>query len=96
MYNEVLHEVEAAWASIVGTKGDQELRAFFIHGTIIAVSEAGFVAPKAGQDAEWLKKHYPAFKKKADEGDEDFQELMEDLKKREAFRSITGEINGTS
>lgn len=96
MYNELLHEIEAAWASIIGTKGEQELRAVFLHGTIIAVSEAGFVAPKAGHDAEWLKQNYAVFKKKADEGDEDFQDLMDDLSKRDAFRGITSQVNGAS
>ena len=91
MYDALCAELEAVWADVVGKEGDQELRGIFVLGSIVAVSEAGFALPKAGEDAEWLKKNIVAFKKKAAGGDEDFQGLLEDLKSRDAFNGI---VNG--
>ena len=51
-------------------------------GSITAVYEAGFMMPEAGHDQEWLKENIDAFKKKADDGDEDFQEMVEECQKR--------------
>lgn len=88
MLNEVVTELLAAWASIVGTKGDQELRAVFLHGSIVASAEKGFLSPKAGADVGYLKGNYAAFKAKAEEGDREFQDLMQELKTRDVFRGV--------
>ncbi|KAF2093276.1 hypothetical protein NA57DRAFT_48587 [Rhizodiscina lignyota] len=91
MLYEIIEEIHAAWASIVGTKGDQGLRAVFIHGSIVASAEKGFLSPKAGADVGYLKKNYAAFKQRADEGDKEFQSLMKEVENREAFRGVVDE-----
>jgi hypothetical protein len=99
MLYEMIDEIHAAWASIVGTKGDQELRAVFLHGSIVASAEKGFISPKAGADVEFLKKNYAAFKKKAEEGDKEFEDLMQEVETREVFRGVVNgatDVNGTS
>lgn len=96
MLYEVVDELHEAWASIVGSKGDQELRACFIHGSIVASAEKGFRSPKAGADVGYLKKNYAAFKKRADEGDREFQDLMQELETRDVFRGVSESVNGTA
>lgn len=96
MLAEIVDELHDAWASIVGSRGDQELRACFIHGSIVASAEKGFRSPKAGADVGYLKKNYAAFKKRADEGDEEFQSLMREIGSREVFRGVLDGVNGTS
>jgi hypothetical protein len=88
MLNEVVEEIHAAWASVVGTKGDQELRAVFIHGSIVASAEKGFLSPKAGADVGYLKKNYAAFKQRAEEGDREFQDLMREIQTRDVFQGV--------
>ena len=88
---ELINEINAAWISIVGSGCNKKLRSVVIQGSIVAAGEEGFFAPKAGGDAAWLKENHAAFKKKADEGDLDFQDLMEDLQTREIFRGILKE-----
>jgi len=53
-----------------------------ITGSITAVYEAGFMMPEAGQDKAWLRKNIDAFKKKAEDGDEDFRDMVEECKER--------------
>lgn len=88
LYNNVLKTLGEAWSTIVGTSGDEELRAVLLLGGIVAGVEVGFPLPQAGHDAEWLKKHYSDFQKLADAGDGDFQDLMQELKTREVFKKI--------
>jgi len=88
LYDNVIETLEQAWASIVGTTGDQELRAVFLLGGFVAGAEVGFPLPQAGHDAEWLREHYPAFQKLAESGDEDFQDLVQELKTRDVFKDI--------
>lgn len=54
----------------------------FVLGGITAGLEHGFVIPEAGKDKEWLKDNLPAFKKKADEGVVEFQDLVEEIEAR--------------
>jgi hypothetical protein len=99
MLQEVITELHEAWASIVGTKGDQELRAVFLHGSIVASAEKGFLSPKAGLDVGYLKENYAAFKTKAEEGDREFQDLMKELETRDVFHEVengAGTSRGTS
>jgi hypothetical protein len=99
MLNEVIGEIHVAWASIVGTKGDQELRAVFLHGSIVASAEKGFPSPKAGADVGYLKKNYAAFKAKAEDGDREFQDLLEEIETRDVFRGVVNKStssDGTS
>lgn len=85
-YNEVCSKLQAAWNKIVGS--EQELRAIFILGSIVAGAEAGFPLPQAGQDQKWLKENLSEFKKLAQGGDGDFQDMMEELKSRPCFASV--------
>lgn len=91
MYDALCAEIEAVWADVVGTEGEKELRGIFVLGSIVAGSEAGFPVPRAGQDAEWMKKNMAAFKKKAAGGDTDFQDMLDELNSRDAFKGI---VNG--
>lgn len=51
-------------------------------GAIVAGSEAGFSIPEAGKDAGWLKENLSKFQQKADDGDEDFADMIEEVKAR--------------
>ncbi|ETS73806.1 hypothetical protein PFICI_14752 [Pestalotiopsis fici W106-1] len=91
-FDQLCNDVHVAWSSIVHpahpTKPpqDQELRAVFILGDITAAWEAGFTVPPAGQDAQWAKENMAAFQDKANNGDEDFADLVEELKTRDEFK----------
>ena len=80
-----------AWTDIVGNTGKQELRVVFGLGYIVAGSEAGFTFPSAGEDRKWLKENYEKFEKKAQLGDEDFQDLMHEFRERHDLREVIGE-----
>jgi len=88
LYHNVIKTLEQAWATTVGTTGDQELRAVFLLGGFVAGAEVGFPLPEAGHDAEWLREHYAAFEKLAENGDGDFQDLVQELKTREVFKEM--------
>jgi len=38
--------------------------------------------PEAGHDGEWLKKHEAAFEEKAKGGDEEFAEMLKEVRER--------------
>lgn len=38
--------------------------------------------PEAGGDGQWLKDNVEAFEKKAEEGDEDFRDMVDECKAR--------------
>lgn len=88
MWDEVCSEITALWTSLVGNAGDKELRAIFILGSMIAGAEAGFPIPQAGQDKVWLKQHMSGLKKKAEEGDEDIKEMLEEMQSRPGFEGV--------
>ena len=48
MLREVVTEIGATWASIVGTKGDQELRAVLLLGSIVALGREGVSQLQSG------------------------------------------------
>jgi hypothetical protein len=91
-FDQLCNDVHVAWSSIVHpghpTKPppDQELRAVFVLGDITAAWEAGFAVPPAGQDAQWARDNMAAFRETADGGDEDFADLVEELKTRNEFK----------
>ncbi|KAK0509862.1 hypothetical protein JMJ35_007256 [Cladonia borealis] len=51
--------------------------------TIIAGREVGFELPPAGGDKAWLVENAASFRRLADEGDEDFMELVREMEGRE-------------
>ncbi|THV81888.1 hypothetical protein D6D29_05046 [Aureobasidium pullulans] len=74
-YDAVSKALTQAWEEIVpGT----ELRLVMFYGAIVAGMEAGFSIPQAGDDKQWIEENMDAFKKKAEEGDEHFRELVEE------------------
>ncbi|KAH8159263.1 hypothetical protein CIB48_g8981 [Xylaria polymorpha] len=79
MFEELCLKVAEVWKNIVPE--DPDLR-IFVLGGITAGLEHGFVIPEAGKDKEWLKDNLPAFKKKADEGVVEFQDLVEEIEAR--------------
>ncbi|KAL2029361.1 hypothetical protein VTO58DRAFT_108553 [Aureobasidium pullulans] len=77
-YDAVSKALTQAWEEIVpGT----ELRLIMFYGAIVAGMEAGFSIPQAGDDKQWIEENMDAFKKKAEEGDEHFRELVEEYGK---------------
>ncbi|KAM0811557.1 hypothetical protein AB5N19_11913 [Seiridium cardinale] len=91
-FDQLCNDIHVAWSSIVHpghpTKppADEELRAIFIFGDIVAAWEAGFAVPTAGHDAEWARENLDAFKEKAQDGDEDFADLIDELSERDEFK----------
>lgn len=86
-YNALTASLNEAWSSVIGDTGEQELRAVFILGDLIAGFEAGFELPPAGGDAKWLEEHYRNFERKAHEGDEDFADLVKELEERRDLKA---------
>ncbi|THW25468.1 hypothetical protein D6D23_04306 [Aureobasidium pullulans] len=77
-YDAVSKALTQAWEEIVpGT----ELRLVMFYGAIVAGMEAGFSIPQAGDDKQWIEENMDAFRKKAEEGDEHFRELVEEYGK---------------
>jgi len=89
-YNSLTSSLNKAWSSIVGSTGEQELRALFILGDIVAGSEAGLAFPPAGEDKKWLREHFKEFESRANEGDEGFADLTKEVREREDFRDVLG------
>ena len=54
----------------------------------MAALEAGLTLPPAGEDRYWLKENMTVFKKKAEEGSEEFQDLVQEVKKRGLVEGI--------
>ena len=61
---------------------EKQLGSIFIQGEILAGWEQGIMIPEAGNDKQWLQEHWSEIKKKAEVGDEDMKELVEDIEKR--------------
>ena len=91
-FNSLVSSLIQAWADIVGNTGKQELRAVFILGDVVAAAEAGFAFPAAGEDKKWLKENYKEFEQKAKLGDEEFQDLMHELREREDLKDAVSEV----
>ena len=84
--------LETSWNDIVNTREANrylqakspppDLRAVFILGSITAGLEAGFLLPEPGTDAKWVHANWDEFQRKAEAGDKDFQELVEEARER--------------
>lgn len=87
MYNALCSEINKLWGDVVGGKGgqkslegtDREMRAIFVMGGMVAGSEAGFNIPPAGKDQEWFQENIQAFRAKAQAGDAEFKEMLEEM-----------------
>ncbi|KAK1145395.1 hypothetical protein N8T08_004270 [Aspergillus melleus] len=92
-FEDLARKIESAWNDIVnagcvgqldkGEKKERELNRVFILGAITAGLECGILLPRAGGDTAWLKDNMAIFEERAREGDEDFIELLEEIRSRE-------------
>jgi hypothetical protein len=99
-WEELIRDVEKAWYDICGTplpqmKGrpepDTKLRGVMVLGGLVTGLEAGFVLPPAGKDAEWVKSNWAEFERRANEGDEEFIDMLKDAKERRLLESLETE-----
>ncbi|KAF4818377.1 hypothetical protein CGCSCA5_v005143 [Colletotrichum siamense] len=87
-FNALCGKIRAAWARIVHPDvadgklppPELELRAVFITGELIAGMKASFMTPAAGEELAWAKENYHAFEERAHAGDEDFMDLVAELR----------------
>jgi phenylpyruvate tautomerase PptA (4-oxalocrotonate tautomerase family) len=97
MYTDLCNKIGEAWAETFGlgehgkdardghangNTEEKKLAAIFIQGTLLAAWEQGVMVPPAGQDKQWLKQHWNEFKKRADAGNEQMKEFIEDVQSR--------------
>jgi len=100
-WDNVLLETDAADGKATNHSGDisgprvaipagdeRELKVVFITGTILAGVENGFTLPPAGGDVEWLKSNLVEFERLADEGHQDFIDLVAEIRSREDLKSV--------
>lgn len=90
-FNALCAEIAAAWDEIVvplpkvkrsAPDEDRGLYSVVVLGDIKAGMEAGFEIPEAGKDAEWLAENMNAFKARAEDGEVEFKELVEEVEER--------------
>lgn len=95
-YRSLTDAVEKAWHDIVGASGEQALGPIFVHGSIVAGREQGFDLPLAGGDHEWIRNNMAGFEAKAASGNQDFVDLVHEVKTRPAFSDALKASNGTA
>ncbi|KAL2043152.1 hypothetical protein N7G274_004212 [Stereocaulon virgatum] len=90
LLNTLCTQITTAWNTTVNPHAkpsdELELRAVFVLGTIVAGREVGFELPPAGEDGQWVKENMEAFKAKAEAGDRDFRDLVEEVGRRGDLR----------
>ncbi|KAF7553398.1 hypothetical protein G7Z17_g3637 [Cylindrodendrum hubeiense] len=81
-------EIEAIWDDVVGRKesdigpgNPKILQAVFVVPGIVA-REEGIAIPQAGMEQAWFRENLPSFQQRANSGDEDFQDLIAELRAR--------------
>ncbi|KAJ5147797.1 hypothetical protein N7526_001149 [Penicillium atrosanguineum] len=79
IYVEHCKAVVAEWEQIVGKNAERGLRTVWVMGALTTALEAGIARPKTGEEEEWLVANRTTFEKLAEEGDEDFIELLAEL-----------------
>lgn len=97
-WDELCLDVLKAWDSIVpmpkikrsGEDKDYALRSCFILGGLTAGYEAGFLIPPAGGDVKWLEEHMEAFEKRAENGEEEFGDLVREVRERGLIDGANG------
>ncbi|KAJ4392625.1 hypothetical protein N0V91_011339 [Didymella pomorum] len=92
-YGEHCKDIIAAWDMIirsedVNSKHEKTLRTVWIMGALTTAVEMGFQRPAAGEEIEWLRNNKGDFERLAEDGDEDMQQLMEELRTREDFTGV--------
>ncbi|KAF9893777.1 hypothetical protein FE257_009947 [Aspergillus nanangensis] len=83
IYIEHCKSIVAEWERIVGKEGENGLRTVWVLGALTTALEAGIARPKTGEEDEWLVTNRPLFEALAEEGDEDYVELLKEIQNRE-------------
>ena len=65
-----------------------ELKTIFVLGGIMAGREIGLAIPPAGEDKQWLQDNIEALAERAEEEDQGYVELMNDLRSREDMEGV--------
>lgn len=99
-WNNLCNEILAAWNGIVPMPKvkrsdpdvDYTLRSCILLGSMIGGYEAGFMIPRAGEDVQWLRDNMEEFEMKAKSGDEEFAEMVDEVRER----GLLGDVNGKS
>ena len=83
-YVELCHRIEEEWKNAIGPNAGKEkqLTSIFVQGTIVAGWEQGVMIPESGHDRDWLRQHFADFQRRAENGEEEMKELIEDIEKR--------------
>ncbi|KAI7479632.1 hypothetical protein KC351_g7437, partial [Hortaea werneckii] len=96
-WNDLTSRLHTAWTSIIGPglpklrRSDSEepntsLRSIIICGEILGGMEAGFFLPEAGGDKAWIERNWGAFRERAEQGEEEFGELVREVEERGMLR----------
>ena len=99
-WKDIADQYQKAWDDIVG-KGlpkvrrsdpdlDTSLRSIIFMGDLTFGMELGFVVPPAGEDVEWMQENWGEFNRRAEEGDEDFRYLVEEVQERKLMANGDG------
>ncbi|XRM42883.1 hypothetical protein ABZX51_006093 [Aspergillus tubingensis] len=86
-FDDLSQRVSEAWGKVVNKNGEaskeRQLNAVFVLGAITTGTENGFLLPRAGEDASWLKSNAPKFEELAKQGDGDFAGLVGEMRSRD-------------
>lgn len=104
-FDELCQAIARAWDHIIGAglpkvrrsdpDRDTSLRSLILLGDLIGGLEAGFTLPAAGEDGAWMKENWTAFNKKAEEGDEEFAEMVKEVEERGLLEGGGGKVTMT-
>ena len=97
-WDDLCLQIQSAWNEIVplpkvkrsDPDRDTSLRSVIILGGMTAGLEAGFVLPPAGGDVQWMQDHWDEFQAKAQAGDEEFQDMVAEVKERNLLANGDG------
>lgn len=96
-FDEVSQLISEAWDSIIASSSasaERKLGAVWILGGVLSAREQGFLVPRAGEEAQWVRENLAGFQKQAQSGNEVFADLVKDLEGREAFRGAVAGAEG--
>lgn len=55
---------------------------------LVAVREVGLAIPEAGKEAAWFKENMKYFEHQSEMGEEDFTDMLNELKERDDLRKM--------
>ena len=74
--------------SLSPSSSKSQLRTILILGDIVGGQEAGLALPQAGDDKQWLMDYSYDIQDTAEDGDEDFQDMIDEVKGRKDMRDV--------